>query len=39
MEDNRSHEETDWDRELLGPELEELRSLDFNLELTGFRGR
>jgi len=34
--DNRSHEETDWDPELLGPELEELQSLDFDLELTGF---
>ena len=34
--DNRSHEETGWDLELLGPELEELRSLDFDLELTGF---
>src|SRR5258708_35839848 len=34
--DNRSHQETDWDLELLGPELEELRDLDFDLELTGF---
>src|SRR5215472_17057672 len=34
--DNRSHEETEWDLELLGPELEELRGLDFDLELTGF---
>jgi DNA modification methylase len=34
--DNRSHEETDWDTSLLGPELEELQSLDFDLELTGF---
>jgi DNA modification methylase len=34
--DNRSHEETDWDLELLGPELEELHGLDFDLELTGF---
>jgi DNA modification methylase len=37
--DNRSHQETDWDLELLGPELEELRGLDFDLELTGFDGR
>ena len=37
--DNRSHEETDWDLELLGPELEELRDLDFDLELTGFDER
>jgi DNA modification methylase len=34
--DNRSHEETDWDLDLLGPELEELAGLDFDLELTGF---
>src|SRR6266446_3230236 len=34
--DNRSHEETEWDLELLGPELEELHALDFDLELTGF---
>ena len=34
--DNRSHEETDWDLELLGPELEDLQALDFDLELTGF---
>jgi DNA modification methylase len=34
--DNRSHEETDWDTDLLGPELEELQALDFDLELTGF---
>src|SRR5690348_12675981 len=34
--DNRSHEETDWDLELLGPELEELHALDLDLELTGF---
>lgn len=34
--DNRSHEETDWDFDLLGPELSELQALDFDLELTGF---
>src|SRR3974390_1869473 len=34
--DNRSHEEADWDYELLGPELEELQGLDFDLDLTGF---
>jgi len=34
--DNRSHEETDWDFDLLGPELEEIRGLDFDLSLTGF---
>jgi DNA modification methylase len=37
--DNRSHEETDWNLEFLGPELEELRDLDFDLTLTGFEER
>src|SRR4030081_157699 len=37
--DNRSHEETDWDVELLGPELAELKGLDFDLALTGFDER
>src|ERR1700736_3204605 len=31
--DNRSHEEAEWDRELLAPELEELRGLDMDLRL------
>jgi ParB-like nuclease domain len=34
--DNRSHEEAEWDMELLAPELEELRSFDMDLKLTGF---
>ena len=34
--DNRSHDESDFDLELLGPELKELRDLDFDLDLTGF---
>lgn len=34
--DNRSHDESSFDEELLGPELEELAGLDFDLELTGF---
>jgi ParB-like nuclease domain len=34
--DNRSHEEAEWDYELLGPELLELKDLEFDLELTGF---
>lgn len=34
--DNRSHEETDWDLDLLGPELEDLQALDFDLGLTRF---
>jgi ParB-like chromosome segregation protein Spo0J len=37
--DNRSHQETDWDLELLGPELEDLKGLDFDLALTGFDER
>ena len=37
--DNRSHDETSWDFELLGPELLDLQNLGFgNLELTGFDG-
>jgi hypothetical protein len=34
--DNRSHEEPEWDKELLGPELLELEALDIDLALTGF---
>jgi ParB-like nuclease domain len=34
--DNRSHEEAQWDEELLGLELEELEGLDLDLKLTGF---
>src|SRR3954467_12057400 len=37
--DNRSHQETDWDFDLLGPELQELKGLDFDLTLTGFDQR
>ena len=37
--DNRSHQESDWDLQLLGPELEELQGLDFDLALTGFDER
>jgi DNA modification methylase len=37
--DNRSHEGAEWDLDLLGPELEELRGLDFDLALTGFDDR
>lgn len=36
--DNRSHEETDWDLELLAPELSELKDLGIDLSLTGFDG-
>jgi hypothetical protein len=34
--DNRSHQESDWDLELLGPELADLKLLNFDLALTGF---
>ena len=34
--DNRSHEETGWDFDLLGEELLEIRGLDMDLNLTGF---
>src|SRR5580698_8650490 len=37
--DNRSHQETDWDLDLLGPELEDLKGMDFDLALTGFDER
>src|SRR6476660_663767 len=37
--DNRSHEEADWDLDLLGPELKDLQGLDFDLALTGFDDR
>ena len=37
--DNRRHDESDWDLDLLGSELEELRGLDFDLSLTGFDER
>jgi DNA modification methylase len=34
--DNRSHEESEWDEELLPLELTELRDEGFDLDLTGF---
>jgi DNA modification methylase len=34
--DNRSHEESGWDFDLLGQELLEIRGLDLDLNLTGF---
>jgi DNA modification methylase len=34
--DNRSHEESSWDEDLLGLELLELKGLNFDLSLTGF---
>lgn len=37
--DNRSHEEVEWDIEMLGAELLELRDLDIEMLLTGFNPR
>jgi len=34
--DNRSHEETDWDNDLLGLELVDLKDMGLGLDLTGF---
>jgi DNA modification methylase len=34
--DNRSHEETAWDVDLLGLELLDLKTIGFDLDLTGF---
>jgi DNA modification methylase len=34
--DNRVHEESDWDLDLLGPEISELKDLGVDLGLTGF---
>src|SRR6266436_8239176 len=34
--DNRSHEETDWEPDLLGLELLDLMGMGVNLDLTGF---
>jgi ParB-like chromosome segregation protein Spo0J len=34
--DNRTNEETEWDENLLGMELQDLSDLDYNLELTAF---
>lgn len=36
LADNRSHDDSKWDDELLGLELEDLKELDFDLSLTGF---
>ena len=36
LADNRTHEEAEWDTDLLGLELGDLRDLDFDLGLTGF---
>lgn len=37
--DNRSHEESSWNLELLAPEMLELQQLDIHLGLTGFEPR
>lgn len=36
LADNRTNQESDWDQELLGLEVEELVSAGFNIALTGF---
>jgi ParB-like chromosome segregation protein Spo0J len=36
--DNRSADEAQWDKGLLGPEFADLKGLDFDLALTGFDG-
>ncbi len=37
--DNRCHEETDWDLEVLTLEIKELEALDLDLKFTGFEPR
>ena len=37
--DNRSHEETDWEPDLLRLEITELKALDFDMKFTGFEPR
>jgi hypothetical protein len=39
LNDNRSHEETAWDRELLPLEMLELKALHLDLKFTGFEPR
>ena len=34
--DNRSHQETGWDLDLLGPEMAELQAFNIDIALTGF---
>ena len=34
--DNRSHEQAEWDMDLLALEMEDLKGMAFDLELTGF---
>jgi ParB-like chromosome segregation protein Spo0J len=36
LADNRTHEESEWDEDLLSLELGDLHDLDFDLGLTGF---
>ena len=36
LADNRTHEEAQWDNELLAIELDDLKALDFDVQLTGF---
>lgn len=34
--DNKSHERAEWDRELLALEIDDLKEMEFDLDLTGF---
>jgi ParB-like chromosome segregation protein Spo0J len=36
LADNRTHEDSEWDEELLAIELGDLKELGFDLDLTGF---
>lgn len=36
LADNRIHEESEWDKDLLGPELLDLKLIGIDLDLTGF---
>ncbi len=36
LADNRTHEDAEWDEEMLSIELGELKEMDFDLDLTGF---
>ena len=38
LTDNRVHEDSEWDGELLKIEMQDLKAMEFDLELTGFEG-
>jgi DNA modification methylase len=39
LADNRTNQEAEWDLSLLGPELLDLKTMDFDLSLSGFDSR